>query len=175
MLTFAPLESKKKYLSNNDALIKAASFCAYQERCHKELKEKLAEWGIYGLEADELMVKLIELNYLNEERFACAFAGGKFRVKQWGKLRIKQELKLRDISDYCINKGLKEIEDPDYRDTLREVLEKKLSSLGKLKAPEAKNKAYKYALSRGFEPNLIWELLSEIKLWTNISLACLSL
>lgn len=158
------METKKKYLSNNDALIKAASFCAYQERCHKEVKQKLSEWGIYGLEADELMVKLIELNYLNEERFAQAFAGGKFRVKQWGKMRIKQELKLRDVSEYCINKGLKEIEEDDYRNTLNEVLEKKLSSLGKLKAPEAKNKAYKYALSRGFEPNLIWEILSEIKL-----------
>ncbi len=145
-------------------MIKAASFCAYQERCHKEVKQKLAEWGIYGLEADELMVKLIELNYLNEERFAQAFAGGKFRVKQWGKLRIKQELKMRDVSDYCINKGLKEIEEEDYRNTLGEVLEKKLSSLGKLKAPEAKNKAYKYALSRGYEPQLIWEVLAEIKL-----------
>jgi len=145
-------------------LIKAASFCAYQERCHKEVKQKLAEWGIYGLEADELMVKLIELNYLNEERFAQTFAGGKFRVKQWGKLRIKQELKMRDVSDYCINKGLKEIEEEDYRNTLGEVLENKLSSLGKLKAPEAKNKAYKYALSRGYEPQLIWEVLAEIKL-----------
>ena len=164
LLTFALLESKKKYLSNNDALIKAASFCAYQERCHKEVKQKLAEWGIYGLEADELMVKLIELNYLNEERFAQTFAGGKFRVKQWGKLRIKQELKMRDVSDYCINKGLKEIEEEDYRNTLGEVLENKLSSLGKLKAPEAKNKAYKYALSRGYEPQLIWEVLAEIKL-----------
>ena len=145
-------------------MIKAASFCAYQERCHKEVKQKLAEWGIYGLEADELMVKLIELNYLNEERFAQTFAGGKFRVKQWVKLRIKQELKMRDVSDYCINKGLKEIEEEDYRNTLGEVLENKLSSLGKLKAPEAKNKAYKYALSRGYEPQLIWEVLAEIKL-----------
>jgi regulatory protein len=157
---FEVLKKDKPYVSISDALLKAASFCAYQERCHKEVLERLAEWGIYGEDADGLLVKLIELNYLNEERFAKAFAGGKFRVKQWGKLRIKQELKMRDISEYCIQLGLKEIEDSDYKQTLHEVLEKKLRSIKANKPAELKNKAYQYALSRGFEPSLIWECLA---------------
>jgi regulatory protein len=154
------LKKDRTHVSVSDALIKAASFCAYQERCHKEVVERLAEWGIDGEDAQLLLVKLIELNYLNEERFAKAFAGGKFRVKQWGRLRIKQELKIREISEYCIQLGLKEIEESDYKQTLQEVLEKKLSSIKANKPAELKNKAYQYALSRGFEPSLIWECLA---------------
>lgn len=169
------MEPKKKYLSKQEALLKAASYCAYQERCHQEVLAKLSEWGVYGIEADEIVVNLIQQNYLNEERFAQAFAGGKFRVKKWGRLRIKQELKLREVSDYCIQKGLKEIPDDDYRATLQEVLEKKLASLPKLSGPQARLKAYQYALSRGYEPALIWEILDELKSWTFLSLPCLSL
>jgi regulatory protein len=154
------LKKDRTHVSVSDALIKAASFCAYQERYHKEVVERLAEWGIDGEDAQLLLVKLIELNYLNEERFAKAFAGGKFRVKQWGRLRIKQELKIREISEYCIQLGLKEIEESDYKQTLQEVLEKKLSSIKANKPAELKNKAYQYALSRGFEPSLIWECLA---------------
>lgn len=154
------MKIEKTHLSDSDALLKAASFCAYQERCHKEVLERLAEWGIYGADAEGLLVKLIELNYLNEERFAKAFAGGKFRVKQWGRLRIKQELKMRDISPYCIELGLKEIEEAEYKQTLMEVLEKKLKSIKANKPAELRNKAYQYALSRGFEPSFIWECLA---------------
>lgn len=151
------------HLTANEALLKAASFCAYQERSHKEVREKLAELGFWGLAAEEILANLIAQNYLNEERFAMAFAGGKFRVKQWGKLRIVRELKLREVSDYCINKALKEIEEEDYRQTLKEVLQKRLLQTKKLKPAIAAQKAYTYALSRGFEPSLIWEILAELK------------
>ena len=100
-------------------LLKAASYCAYQERCHNEVRNKLADWGVYGLEADQVILQLIELNYLNEERFAVAFAGGKFRVKQWGRLKIKRELKVRGVSDYCIQMAFKEIDADDYFETLK--------------------------------------------------------
>jgi regulatory protein len=150
-----------------EALLKAAHYCAYQERCHNEVRHKLAEWGIYGTTADELILKLIEQNYLNEERFAKAFAGGKFRVKQWGRLKIKRELKIRGLSDYCINLALKEIEDDHYILTLKNLMVSKLNSVKSAHPLEKKQKVYHYLATRGYEGDIILDLFKEIQNLSN--------
>src|ERR1700744_6284152 len=89
-------------LTKEQALQKAQHYCAYQERCHSEVKEKLYSIGLRKNDVEELMATLVEENYLNEERFAVQFAGGRFRIKHWGKVKIKFELKKKQVSDYCI-------------------------------------------------------------------------
>ncbi len=106
-------------------------YCAYQERSHYETQKKLYELGANKEEADELIAVLIQENYLNEERYAKAYAGGKFRMKQWGKQKIIQGLKKQYISDYCIKKGLAEIDDRDYKKVLQALFEKKSRTLTK--------------------------------------------
>ena len=116
----------KKYLSQDEALLKMQHYCAYQERCQDEVRSKLIEYGVYGDALENIIADLIADNYLNEERFARAFAGGKFRIKHWGRIKIVQELKARKISDYSVRKALEsEINDEDYRAPLLEVLNKK--------------------------------------------------
>jgi len=116
----------KKRLTPNQATIKAQLSCAYQERCQQEMRDKLYEWGLHSNDVENIIANLISDNYLNEERFAKAFAGGKFRIKKWGRVKIKIELKKRKISDYCIKKGMQEIDEADYIKTLKNILAKKL-------------------------------------------------
>ena len=116
----------KKHLTKEQALQKLKHYCAYQERCHSEVKEKLYHLGVWKKDHDEITAALIEENYLNEERFALAFAGGKFRLKQWGRVKIKQALKQKRVSEYCIKKALKEIDEKTYRKTLEKLATKKL-------------------------------------------------
>ena len=156
------MQTRKKYHTQTEAILKAANFCAYQERCHQEVLDKLQEWGIYGDEAAELILFLIENNYLNEERFAKAFAGGKFRVKKWGRTKIKRELKLRQISDFCIGVGLKEIDPDDYLKTLQAVLQKQIDK-SKIKHPMLlKQKVFQYAMQRGYESDIIQDVLKTL-------------
>ena len=153
----------------SQALVKARQTCAYQERCHKEMRNKLYEWGLYQEEVENIISTLITENFLNEERFAKTYAGGKFRIKKWGKIKIKQELKKREISDYCIKKAMLEINDKDYIRTLSELITKKtlLASGGikrnKKQSDEKFNldnyKLASYAASKGFEQDLIWDIL----------------
>ncbi len=146
-------------LTPSQAFLKAANYCAYQERCHNEVLEKLSEWGIWGIDAQEILLTLIEQNYLNEERFAIAFAGGKFRVKHWGKVKIKLELKQRDISEYCLNKALNEISDQDYLHTLNEQIDKKWAETKDKNLLSKRAKVAKYVIGKGFEQDLIWNIL----------------
>ncbi len=95
------------------ALPKIKQFCAYQERCHSEVKDKLYGYGLSKNDVEELLSKLVEDNFLNEERFAIAFAGGKFRIKQWGRIKIRYELRQKQVSDYCVKKALASIDDDD--------------------------------------------------------------
>lgn len=151
------------YISmNKEILKKAAGFCAYQERTHREVKERLDEWGVWGDEADEIVVWLIENNYLNEERFAKIFAGSKFRVKKWGRLKIRQELKMRGVSDYCLKMGMKEIDPDEYIQTLEDVLHKKRGEIKDNNPLVVKQKLLRYALSKGYEQDLIWDALGRI-------------
>jgi regulatory protein len=153
----------KKYLDDTQALQKLQAYCAYQERCHLEVSRKLADLGVYGDRADAIMARLIEDNFLNEERFATTFARGKFRIKQWGKIRIRQELKARHVSDYAIKKALAAIDDlPDaasekgiHSDMLKNIL---LSRLETYNGDE--QKAAAFAIRRGFEAEKVWEMLT---------------
>ncbi len=151
----------KKKLTPQQAYIKAQQTCAYQERCQQEMRDKLYEWGLYSTDVENIIANLITDNFLNEERFAKTYAGGKFRIKKWGRIKIKIELKKRKISDYCIRKAMEEIPDKDYLSTLQQLITKRAKEV-KEKKPEVRNyKIAQYIMSRGFEGDLVWDLLRE--------------
>jgi regulatory protein len=153
---------QKKYFTKEEALQKAKHYCAYQERSHAEVKEKLYSFGLYKTEVEEALSLLIEENYLNEERFAIAFAGGKFRIKQWGKVKIKYELQQKRVSDYCIKKALQQIDDTDYLKTLQKLFDAKLKTLKSEKNVFIKKrKLQDHLTQKGFESNLIRQLLNK--------------
>jgi len=137
------------------ALQKLKQYCAYQERCHSEVKEKLYSLGVRKSDQDEIMATLIEENYLNEERFAIQFAGGRFRIKQWGRIKIRSELKKRKISEYCINKALKQIDEAEYLQTLEKLAAKKYSLLKGDQYLIRKKKTMDYLMMKGFEGELV--------------------
>ncbi len=145
------------------ALQKIKQYCAYQERCHSEVRDKLYSFGLRQSEVEEAITLLITENYLNEERFAIHFAGGKFRMKQWGKHKIKQALKLRQVSDYCINKALKDIDVKEYERTFQKLTEQKLKTLKSEKNIFIKKrKLQDFLLQKGYENDLIRETLSNL-------------
>lgn len=144
-----------------EIIAKAQHYCAYQERCHLEVRNKLYELGCNTDTVNEVMVKLIETNFLNEERFAKAFAGGKFRTKKWGRLKIKRELAARKISDYCIKAAMKEIDEKDYWECLVKLIEKKLPAKSYWKDQQ---KITTWLMSRGFELDLIKEAIIAVDL-----------
>jgi regulatory protein len=143
-------------------LKKAAYFCVYQERTQKEVRERLAEWDIIGDDAEEIIAYLISENYVNEERFAKIFAGSKFRVKHWGRQKIRYELKMRGLSAYCVDAGMREIEDEDYLDALKILLEKKKHELRGENILIRNQKIARFALSKGFESELVWDIIKKM-------------
>ena len=145
------------------SLPKIRQYCAYQERCHKEVREKLYSFGLNKEEVDEIISTLINESYLNEERFAIQFAGGKFRMKQWGKIKIKQALKFKQVSDYCIKKALKEIDDISYERVFQKLAEQKLKNLkSERNIFVKKRKLQDFLLQRGFENELIKDVLKNL-------------
>ncbi|MBT8190727.1 MAG: RecX family transcriptional regulator [Saprospiraceae bacterium] len=146
------------------ALDRMKRYCAYQDRCHLEVSRKLYDIGIYGDDKDQVMAELIEQNFLNEERFAKSFARGKFRMKKWGRNKILNGLQERQISDYCIRKGLKEIEEDEYIRVLKEILISQIRKYNGENALIAKDKAIKYASKRGYEAPIIFAIVKEIEL-----------
>lgn len=154
--------SMGEWISKEDALAKMQRYCAYQDRCHQEVRSKLLDMGVYGDWLEEIIVELIEENFLNEERFARSFARGKFRIKAWGRNRIRQELKRRNISSYCIRKAMEEIEEEDYQETLQAILTKKEASLNEPDFYKRNHKLARYAQSRGFEPELAWQIIGKL-------------
>lgn len=149
----------KQQLTKEQAHQKAKHYCAYQERCHSEVKEKLYGFGLRKTEVEELLSKLIEEDYLNEERFAVQFAGGRFRMKQWGRVKIKYELKQKQVSEYVIRKALKTIDEDDYQSTLFKLYEQKQQQLTSEKNIFIKKrKLQDYLLQKGYELQLINEL-----------------
>jgi regulatory protein len=141
--------------TKEQALQKLKHYCGYQERCHSEVKEKLWQLKINRKEHDEIIASLIEDDYLNEERFAIQFAGGKYRVKQWGRVKIKYELKQKKVSEYSIKKALKQIDEKDYIKTLNKLAEKRYAALKAEQWMMRKKKTIDYLLQRGFEMELI--------------------
>lgn len=146
-------------LSKEQALQKLKHYCGYQERCHQEVKEKLYSFGLHKNEVEELISTLIEENYLNEERFAVQYAGGKFRMNEWGRVKIRHALQQKQVSEYCIKKGLKEIDDEDYRKTLQKLTEVKWRLLKEKNGLIKKRKLQAYLLQKGFEAALIDEAM----------------
>jgi regulatory protein len=155
-------KSNKIPLSPDLALHKMKSWCAYQERSQDETRRKLYEYNLSPEETDQIIADLISENFLNEERFAMAFAGGKFRIKQWGRSKIKMELKKHKVSDYSINKALKSIDAADYEKAIVKTIEKKRKLL---KVNDPRKQFYAlltYLASRGFESDLVTEQLNNI-------------
>ena len=138
------------------ALEKLQRFCAYQERSHQEVRSKLLKLEVYGDDLENIIAQLISDDFLNEERFAKAFAGGRFRMKGWGRKRIELELKKRAVSSYSIRKALEQIEEGDYLESLSRQAEKKAASLNESDPYIRKNKVARYLIGRGFEPELVW-------------------
>ncbi|MBL0069199.1 MAG: RecX family transcriptional regulator [Chitinophagaceae bacterium] len=152
----------KKYLTKEQALQKLKHYCAYQERCHSEVKEKLYQLGVWKKEHDEIIASLIEENYLNEERFAVAYAGGHFRIKQWGRIKIKYELKQKQVSEYSIKKALKQIEDEEYGKVLEKLAREKYAALKNEQFLVRKKKTADYLVSKGYEADLVNTILKII-------------
>ena len=154
--------NRKTTLTKNEALIKLQKYCAYQDRCHSEVRSKLLDLGMYGDELEEIISDLIQERFLNEERFAQSYVRGKFNTKHWGRHKIVQALKQKSVSAYCINKGLKEIEDARYQEVLELVLEKKIRTTKGKNRYEIKQKTANYGIRRGFEAEFIWSILDRI-------------
>jgi len=149
----------KKILDKKTALAKAEHYCAYQERSQQEVRNKLYDFGLRSGEVEELISELIQNNFLNEERFARSYALGKFRMKQWGRIKIRMGLKAKKVSDKLIVKALNEIDGEDYLKTLRVILVKKAGQIHEADAFRRKNKLIQYGLMRGYENDLIFDVL----------------
>ena len=155
---------QRKQLSPEQAYEKIRYYCAYQERSHREAKEKLYSFGIYKEKVELLLSRLIEEGYLNEERFAIQFAGGKFRMKQWGKKKIEQGLKEKQVSSYCIKKALAQIDDTDYEQTLERLATQKWDQLKSERNIFIKmRKLQDYLLQKGYEYEWVKEMIKKIK------------
>ncbi|TSD66966.1 regulatory protein RecX [Inquilinus sp. KBS0705] len=149
----------KKITDEKAALAKAENYCAYQERSQQEVRNKLYEWGLWTAAVENIISRLIEDNFLNEERFAKAYTKGKFNQKQWGKIKIKMGLKLKNVSPVLIKKALLTIDEDDYRLTLQKVIAKKAATLPEKDTYKRRYKLQQYALSRGYETDLTADLL----------------
>jgi len=137
-------------------------YCAYQERCHKEVEQKLYDLNMIPEAREVIIVHLIEHNFLNEERFSKSYARGKFRIKKWGKQRITRELKFRNISAYNIKSALKEINDADYSDTFNKLAEKRFEQIKETNKFKKRKKLADYLLYRGWESQLVYAKVSEL-------------
>jgi len=154
----------KKPLSVAQALQKLRHFCGYQERCHSEARSKLYKLEISGKHHDVIIASLIEEGYLDEGRFAIAFAGGKFRINQWGKQKITHALKQKQVSDYSIKKALRKIADNEYLPVLKKLAEEKSLSLDENDRVLRIKRTMDYLLQKGFESGLVNDVLEGLKI-----------
>lgn len=147
-------------LSTNEARMKAEAYCAYQERSHQELRDKLYSWGLHQAEVEQLIAALITENFLNEERFARIYAQGKFHQKSWGKQKIAHGLKLKGVSPRLIEDALKDIDDTDYQSLLEQVLRKKAGLIKDVDPYLRKMKLARYAIGKGYESESVFLFLN---------------
>ena len=147
----------------NEIEFKLKQYCSYQDRCHNEVEKKLKTFDVISEVKEQIISNLISENYLNETRFCKSFVRGKFKIKNWGKRKITLELKNRKVSNYNLKEGLKEINEIDYLDKLENLFNKKLASLDHLSLINKKKKIFSFLLYRGWETNLIYEKLNQIK------------
>lgn len=156
------MQKPVKKLSPAEARQKIYAYCSYQERSHQEVRTKLFGYGLYSSEVDEILSHLITEGFLNEERFAKAFAGGKFRIKNWGRVKIIHELEAKGLTSNCIRSGLKEIDEGDYQEVLHDLLMKKNEHLEGEDPFTKRDKLAKYGIQKGFESELVWKQVREI-------------
>jgi regulatory protein len=152
----------KSQWTEQTALDYLRRWCVQQDRCQSEIRAKLIEHGIFGIDLDHIISLLISDGFIHEERYARNFCRGKFRMLQWGKIKIRQHLKFHQISAYCIRKGMSEISDNEYMDTLRQVLRKKWNLLSLKKDQDTKKKLLNFGIQKGFESNLIYLVLEDL-------------
>ena len=143
------------------AKVKAAKYCAYQERTQQEVRDKLYSYGLYSDAVEEVLADLVSEGFVNEERFAQAFARGKFRNNKWGRIKIELGLRQKGLSDYCIRSGLQEISEEAYRETLQSLIRKKWDSLDREEPFARKHKTARYALGKGYDSDLVWKILGD--------------
>lgn len=155
--------TSKIQLDPQKAFVKAQHWCAYQERCQQEMRDKLYEWGLPSLAVEQLIAELISAGFLNEERFANAFASGKFRMKQWGRIKIRQELRQRKIPESLIHSALATINDQAYMQTLLRIITKKEKAETGKQSAKRDYKIMRYCVARGFEHDLVREVYNELK------------
>ena len=146
----------------DEALIKLENYCVYRERCHREVEEKLTKMGMIPEAKAKIILHLLENDYLNEERFARAFARGKFRIKKWGKQRIRKDLKFKGISKYNIDAAIKEIPDHEYISTFNDLADKKFNTTKESNKNKKKRKVIDYLLYRGWESHLIYDKINQL-------------
>ena len=151
VLTISQVKQKMEY------------FCSYQERCHSEVNSKLFSYKLQEPERNEVIVHLIENDFLNETRFAQAFARGKQRIKSWGRIRIVNELKFRKISQYNINTALKEITPDEYLETFHKLAENHWETMRETNMIKKRKKFCDFLLRKGFESNLVYEKMKELE------------
>lgn len=140
---------------------KLKNYCAYQERSHQEVTDKLYKLGLFKNEVNEVITRLIQEDFLNEQRFAEAFVSGKFNIKKWGKVKIKAQLKQKRISDFCIKKGIEVIEEGDYFETLTYWIERKKREIKEEDEFKKKGKIAAFVIQKGFESGLVWNYLNK--------------
>lgn len=158
---------QKKSFTVDEIKRKIEQFCVYQDRCHKEVEQKMRDYELIPEAREMILLSLMQDNFLNEERFAKSFARGKFRIKSWGKQRIIRELKFRDISAYNIKTALKEIDENEYLDTIYRVTEKRSNSISETNSYKKKKKIIDFLMRKGFENELIFKTVNEVLENTN--------
>lgn len=146
-----------------DAYQRITKYCAYQERSHHEVRDKLEDLGLSTEDADAILARLITDGFVNEERFAKAFAGGKFRIKKWGRIRIEHTLQAHHISSRCISIGLREIDEDDYLRALAHIITTKSKTVKREDAYQKWDAVSKHAIGKGYEPELVWKIIRQLR------------
>lgn len=152
----------RKSYTLEQALYILQKYCTYQDRCHIEVERKLTDMRMIPQAKEQIIMSLIEDDYLNEERFASAFVKGKFRIKKWGKIRLKLELKKRNISTYLIKIALKQISDEDYIATFEEIVNKKAKLIKANSILSKKKKLADYLFYKGWESSIIYQKVNQV-------------
>jgi len=155
------MQSKKSY-TVQEALLKLSKYCVYQDRCHQEVEQKLITMNMIPEARAHIISKLIENDFLNEERFAMSYVRGKFNQKGWGRIRLRIELKRRKISEYLINKSIAQIKESEYLSKLEYLSNKKFKQIGKDKSWAAKSKLKNHLIYKGYEIDLIMDQIKNL-------------
>ena len=153
---------KKKSFTVHEIKRKIEQYCVYQDRCHKEVEQKMREYNLIPEAKEMILLSLMQDNFLNEERFAKSFARGKFRIKSWGKNRISRELKARDISAYNLKTALKEIDEDEYLKTIYRITENRNDVISEPNIYKRKKKLIDFLIRKGFENDLIYKTVNEV-------------